>query len=163
MNYECRYDQSFYVALTFLIVITDFTYATERTTEISTEPTDTTDTTKPTKEPVTSPTIVITDFTSPEETTEPPVETTYATERTTEISTEPTDTTDTTKPTKEPVTSTTNSNTRPPGLNFDFQYFVFCLILSSSNFYHNESCCSIIYPLSTLCLLLLWLLSLSLK
>ena len=98
MNYDCRYDQSFYMALTFLIVITDFP--------------------------------------RPVETTETPVETTYATERTmkstkppTEVSTEPTDMTDTTKPTKEPVTSPINNNTRPPGLNFDFRYFVFCIIL----------------------------------
>ena len=90
--------------------------------------------------------IVITDFPTPVETTKKPVETTHATEGTRkttttpiEISTavpttvgtteKPTDITDVTKNTMEPVTSTPNNITGPPGLNVDFRYFVLCLIL----------------------------------
>ena len=76
--------------------------------------------------------IVITYFPTPVETTEAPVVTTYAsTEVPTTVDTteKPTDTTDITKPTTEPGTSKPNNITVPPGLNFDFRYFVLWLIL----------------------------------
>ena len=112
--YDCRYNRFFHIALTFSIVITYFPTPVETT-----------------EAPVVT-TYASTEVPTTVETTKKPEETTYAsTEVPTTVDTteKPTDTTDITKPTTEPGTSKPNNITVPPGLNFDFRYFVLWLIL----------------------------------